>query len=76
MTPAASPHSRADVGYESRRFTVKELAERTPERTAHERLRILHCLPEDLRAQATSDLRRRHDHVADLDFRDWCRDGA
>jgi hypothetical protein len=55
-------------------FTFLEFRRRTEDLDGQSRLAVFGELPEPLQRQAWADLREHFDHVADLDFRDWCGD--
>jgi hypothetical protein len=66
--------AHAILGPGTRPFSVLELRERTPGLTGAERLEVFHALPDPLQREAWVSLREHFDHVAELDFRDWCGD--
>jgi hypothetical protein len=57
-------------------FTFHELHARTTDLTGPERAAVFDRLPDELQTQAWARLRERFDHIAELDHRDWCRDGV
>jgi hypothetical protein len=56
-------------------LTFVDFHARTAELTGPARLEAFYALPEDLQRECWADLAERMAWRAELDFRDWCRDG-